>query len=162
MTIQKFFMNPQMSSPSWRLTKPSRVRKAKLGHYPWLSSVAGRNFFDYSHLFRGIRLMIGTAPRTSPSAEVETTSQSYRAFLSYSHRDSAWGNWIHGALEAYRVPKELVGRATPRGQVPAKLRPIFRDRFDLAASHALSKTIDAALAGSENLIVLCSPASAKS
>jgi tetratricopeptide (TPR) repeat protein len=106
--------------------------------------------------------MTGIADNTTPSAEVETTSQNYRAFLSYSHRDSVWGNWIHSALEAYRVPKELVGSATPRGQVPAKLRPIFRDRFDLAASHALGKTIDAALASSENLIVLCSPASARS
>jgi tetratricopeptide (TPR) repeat protein len=106
--------------------------------------------------------MTSTANSTSPSAEVEATSQIYRAFLSYSHKDSVWGNWIHGALEAYRLPKELVGSATPRGQVPAKLRPIFRDRFDLAASHALGKTIDAALANSENLIVLCSPASAKS
>ena len=128
----------------------------------WLPSVAGGNFCDYNLLFSGARPMIGTAHSTSPSAEVEATSQNYRAFLSYSHRDSIWGNWIHGALEAYRVPKDLVGRATPRGQVPAKLRPIFRDRFDLAASHALGKTIDAALAGSENLIVLCSPASAKS
>lgn len=106
--------------------------------------------------------MIDTVPSTSPSAELKTTSQSYRAFLSYSHIDRAWGNWIHGALEAYRIPKELVGRATPHGPVPAKLRPIFRDRFDLAASYALDKTIDAALASSESLIVLCSPAAAKS
>ena len=106
--------------------------------------------------------MTDVAPNSSPSSEAETASQRYRAFLSYSHKDSAWGNWIHGALEAYRVPKELIGRATPRGPVPAKLRPIFRDRFDLAASHALGQTIDAAIAASENLIVLCSPASAAS
>lgn len=106
--------------------------------------------------------MTGTVPSTSPPAELKSPSQSYRAFLSYSHSDSDWGNWIHGALEAYRIPKELVGRVTSHGPVPAKLRPIFRDRFDLAASHALGETIDAALAGSENLIVLCSPAAAKS
>jgi tetratricopeptide (TPR) repeat protein len=106
--------------------------------------------------------MTGTAPNSSPALAPATASQQYRAFLSYSHKDSAWGNWIHGALEAYRIPKELIGRATPRGPVPSKLRPIFRDRFDLAASHALGQTIDAALAASDNLIVLCSPASARS
>jgi eukaryotic-like serine/threonine-protein kinase len=98
----------------------------------------------------------------SPSSEAKAASQQYRAFLSYSHKDSAWGDWIHGALEAYRIPKELIGRVTPRGPVPAKLRPIFRDRFDLAASHALSEAVAAAIAASENLIVLCSPTSAKS
>jgi eukaryotic-like serine/threonine-protein kinase len=106
--------------------------------------------------------MIDTVEKTLPNIGVETTSQRYRAFLSYSHRDSVWGNWIHSELEAYRVPKELVGAVTARGKVPAKLRPIFRDRFDLAASHSLGETIDAALAGSESLIVLCSPSSAKS
>jgi tetratricopeptide (TPR) repeat protein len=105
--------------------------------------------------------MTDVAPKNSPSSAARTASQ-YRAFLSYSHKDSAWGDWLHGALEAYRIPKELIGRATPRGPVPTKLRPIFRDRFDLAASHALGQTIDAAIAASENLIVLCSPASAKS
>ena len=34
----------------------------------------------------------------------------YRAFLSYSHRDKAWGKWLHSALEGYRVDKDLVGR----------------------------------------------------
>ena len=116
----------------------------------------------YIYAFRGVRPMIGTAPNSSPASAPATASQRYRAFLSYSHKDSAWGNWIHGALESYRIPKELIGRATRLGPVPAKLRPIFRDRFDLAASHALGQTIDAALAASDNLIVLCSPASARS
>jgi len=86
----------------------------------------------------------------------------YRAFLSYSHKDRSWGDWIHAALEAYRIPKELIGRQTLFGPVPAKLRPIFRDRFDLAASHALGERINAALATSDSLLVLCSRAAAKS
>ena len=43
----------------------------------------------------------------------------YRAFLSYSHRDKAWGKWLHSALEGYRVDKDLVGRDTPAGSVLA-------------------------------------------
>ena len=33
----------------------------------------------------------------------------YRAFISYSHKDRAWGDWLHKALEGYRVPGRLVG-----------------------------------------------------
>ena len=47
----------------------------------------------------------------------------YRAFLSYSHRDKAWGEWLHRALESYRIEKDLVGRATSVGPVPGTLRP---------------------------------------
>ena len=54
----------------------------------------------------------------------------YRAFLSYSHRDTAWAKWLHRALEAYRIDKDLVGRETTVGPVPQSLRPIFRDRED--------------------------------
>src|SRR6185436_8363838 len=37
----------------------------------------------------------------------------YRAFLSYSHRDKGWGEWLHRALETYAIGKDLIGRATP-------------------------------------------------
>jgi hypothetical protein len=36
----------------------------------------------------------------------------YRAFMSYSHRDTAWAKWLHKALESYRIDKDLVGRET--------------------------------------------------
>src|SRR5476649_910364 len=29
----------------------------------------------------------------------------YRAFLSYSHRDAKWADWLHKRLEGYRPPK---------------------------------------------------------
>jgi hypothetical protein len=32
----------------------------------------------------------------------------YKAFISYSHQDKKWGDWLHKALETYRVPKGLV------------------------------------------------------
>lgn len=86
----------------------------------------------------------------------------YRAFLSYSHRDSAWAKWLHAALEGYRIDQTLVGRETPVGPVPATLRPIFRDREDFSAGHSLNAQTMAALEGSQFLIVLCSPNAANS
>ena len=86
----------------------------------------------------------------------------YRAFLSYSHRDTAWGKWLHSALESYRIDKDLVGRQTPAGLVPKTLRPIFRDREDFSAGHSLTEQTLAALEASQFLIVLCSPNAAKS
>jgi hypothetical protein len=87
----------------------------------------------------------------------------YRAFLSYSHQDSDAGSRIHKAVENYRVPQDLVGHAGAFGPIPSgRLRPVFRDRFDLAAGHSLNNEIEAALKVSDALIVLCSPHSAKS
>ena len=86
----------------------------------------------------------------------------YRAFISYSHRDKAWADWLHRSLETYRVPSRLVGTTTAHGTIPRRLNPIFRDREDLSSAPELGSKINAALAQSENLIVICSPASAAS
>ena len=86
----------------------------------------------------------------------------YRAFISYSHQDAAAGRRLHRRLERYIVPKRLVGRATPRGAVPRRLGPIFRDREDLPAADSLSEEVRAALIGSASLIVVCSPAAKQS
>jgi tetratricopeptide (TPR) repeat protein len=86
----------------------------------------------------------------------------YRAFLSYSHRDKAWGKWLHSALEGYRIDKDLPGRETPAGPVPKTLRPIFRDREDFSAGHSLTDQTLAALEASRFLIVLCSPNAVRS
>jgi tetratricopeptide (TPR) repeat protein len=89
-------------------------------------------------------------------------TQRYWAFLSYSHKDSEIADWLHSALEKYRVPRTLVGRETSRGMIPAGFSPIFRDRHELAASGDLGHTIREALAESRCLIVLCSPEAARS
>ncbi len=81
----------------------------------------------------------------------------YKAFISYSHKDRAWASWLHNRLENYRFPKNIVGRELDTGIVPANLKPIFRDREDLAAGSDLGVKIEAALRASENLIVICSP-----
>ena len=86
----------------------------------------------------------------------------YRAFISYSHRDSKWASWLHSSLEKYRPPKGLVGEVTDRGAVPKRLTPIFKDRDELPSATDLGGLIEAALAGSAAQIVICSPQSAKS
>jgi tetratricopeptide (TPR) repeat protein len=96
------------------------------------------------------------APVTEPVAF------KYRAFLSYSHRDTAWGKWLHAALEGYRIDRDLTGRETPAGTVPRSLRPIFRDREDFSAGHSLTEQTLAALEASQFLVVICSPNAAQS
>ncbi len=86
----------------------------------------------------------------------------YAAFLSYSHKDAAIAARIHRRLERYRIPRRLVGRETERGAVPPRLWPVFRDREEMAASADLSETVQAALAESAALVVLCSPDAAAS
>ena len=89
-------------------------------------------------------------------------SQAYKAFLSYSHKDEAFACWLHRELEAWKVPRDLVGRATPKGTVPRTLRPVFRDRDDFAGGPSLKDATLAALQASEFLVVICSPNSAVS
>ena len=86
----------------------------------------------------------------------------YRAFVSYSHADGQWGNWLHRALETYRVPRKLVGRSAAEGTVPRRLTPVFRDHEDLAAAANLSDEIETALQESRFLVVICSPDAARS
>ena len=89
-------------------------------------------------------------------------TQHYFAFLSYSHANTEDADWLHEAIEQFRVPRKLVGRLTENGPIPRRLRPIFRDRGELAASGDLSEEIETALLGSRFLIVLCSPAAVRS
>jgi hypothetical protein len=86
----------------------------------------------------------------------------YWAFLSYSHTDKKWGDWLHKALETYRVPRRLVGKDSRDGKIPEQLFPIFRDREELPVSADLGANINEALERSRYLIVICSPRSAQS
>jgi tetratricopeptide (TPR) repeat protein len=86
----------------------------------------------------------------------------YFAFLSYSHEDTATADWLHQELERFRVPATLAGKLTANGVIPKRLTPIFRDRHELPASEDLGAEIRQALELSRCLIVLCSPAAAKS
>jgi tetratricopeptide (TPR) repeat protein len=86
----------------------------------------------------------------------------YYAFLSYSHKDEEFADWLHGELESFKVPRALAGRLTENGAIPKRLAPIFRDEHELAAATDLGEEIESALASSQFLIVLCSPNAAKS
>ena len=85
----------------------------------------------------------------------------FRAFLSYSHADAAYARRFHRRLEGYRLPPH-VRPAGAAGKGAARLGPIFRDREDLPAAEDLSEAVKAALAQSAALVVLCSPAAARS
>jgi tetratricopeptide (TPR) repeat protein len=75
----------------------------------------------------------------------------YAAFISYAHADETAAARLHNMLEAYRPPRPHQGKGD-------LLRPIFRDKAELTASHSLSDEIKAAVEGSRKLLVLCSPA----
>ena len=86
----------------------------------------------------------------------------YKAFVSYSWSDAAWGKWLLQAIETYRTPAALVGKEAASGPVPARLHPLFKDREEEAAGASIGQAVETALAASEFLIVICSPRSAQS
>ncbi|HEX4301011.1 MAG TPA: TIR domain-containing protein [Gammaproteobacteria bacterium] len=93
---------------------------------------------------------------------MEPQHRRYWAFISYSHRDKAWADWLHKALESYRVPRRLVGREGRDGPLPRRLFPVFRDREELPSSADLSDNINESLQHSRYLVVVCSPRAAVS
>jgi tetratricopeptide (TPR) repeat protein len=98
-------------------------------------------------------------PREGRSPRLRTR---YYAFLSYSHKDKELADWLHRELERFRVPHSLAGKLTATGVVPRRLTPIFRDQQDLSAGDDLAVEIEAALAASQFLVILCSPTAANS
>ncbi len=87
----------------------------------------------------------------------------YRAFISYSHADEKLAARLHRRLENYRLPRNFA-RQEKFTQNPAsvRLRPVFRDRDELATSASLSGAILQALDESAALIVVCSSAAVAS
>lgn len=83
-------------------------------------------------------------------------SLTYWAFISYSHGDKEWCDWLHKSLETYKIPSSL------RSGVGKRLYPIFRDREELPVSANLGSQLSSALAHSKSLLVICSPRSAQS
>ena len=86
----------------------------------------------------------------------------YHAFISYSHADRRWADWLHKALETYPIPQRLVGRTTGAGAIPKRFAPVFRDRDELPSATDLNSKVNEALAQSAALVVICSPHSAGS
>ncbi|MGH8157913.1 MAG: hypothetical protein ACREPQ_07315 [Rhodanobacter sp.] len=52
----------------------------------------------------------------------------YRAFISYSHQEKAWADWLHKVLVTCASPKRLIGQTTMAGVICWHLAPSFRDR----------------------------------
>ena len=105
-----------------------------------------------------------TQPATpNPMATISPLdSPKYWAFISYSHRDTKWAEWLHRGLESYHPPKALVGTLTALGPVPKRMSPVFRDREELPSATDLGALISTALEQSNCQIVVCSPQAAKS
>jgi MTH538 TIR-like domain (DUF1863) len=83
----------------------------------------------------------------------------FSAFISYSHTDAAMAAALQKKLERYRLPRKI---AAAYNIGNTALGQIFRDQEDLAAAPSLSDAIQNALAHSQALIVICSPAAAVS
>lgn len=88
---------------------------------------------------------------------MKTKNKRYFAFISYKSEDVEWAIWLQHELEHYHLPASFNGR----NDVRQDLRPVFRDIDELKAGN-LTEQIQQALTDSENLIVICSPQSAKS
>jgi WD40 repeat protein len=96
------------------------------------------------------------------STEQQPDEFKYWAFISYSHADNKWADWLHKGIETYSVPKHLVGKPSREGVVPKRPFPVFRDRDELPGSANLGDNLTKALKLSRYLVVVCSPNSAKS
>jgi hypothetical protein len=92
----------------------------------------------------------------------DETARGYRAFISYRHKDDLeenrrWAQWLHGALESYQVPRDLIRAHQKRDLAfPGHLYPIFHDEKELRPGD-LDGLIAGALARSDSLVVLCTP-----
>jgi len=102
------------------------------------------------------------APPKPPAAPKSPANFKYRAFLSYSHANTAIVRKVHERLENFRIDGEIVGRPTPLGPVPPTLRPIFRDRDDFEAGSSLKDATLVALDEAAAFILLASPQAATS
>ncbi len=87
----------------------------------------------------------------------------YRAFISYSHEDSRFAEKLHRELERYALPKAAMlfgSQSARRGRRPFK--PVYLDKLESVPSGDLPESVSKALAASEYLIVVASPAAARS
>ena len=84
----------------------------------------------------------------------------YKAFISYSHKDKAFASWLQKGIENYAIPRALREKYP---HLPKSLkRSVFRDEEELAGANALTPVLENTLKTSENLIVICSTDAVKS
>ena len=82
----------------------------------------------------------------------------YFAFISYNSKDTEWGKKIQRKLEHYRMPATL---CSEHGWDRTPIKPVFFAPTDIQPGE-LTEELQERLRTSRNLIVICSPNSAKS
>ena len=82
----------------------------------------------------------------------------YFAFISYNSKDTEWGKKIQRKLEHYRMPATLCNE---HGWERTPIKPVFFAPTDIQPG-GLTEELQERLRASRNLIVNCSPNSAKS
>lgn len=82
----------------------------------------------------------------------------YFAFISYNSHDTSWGKKLQRKLEGYRMPATL---CSEHGWARKPINPVFFAPTDIQPG-GLSEELQERLKASKNLIVICSPYSAKS
>jgi hypothetical protein len=82
----------------------------------------------------------------------------YFAFISYNSRDTEWGKRVQRKLEHYRMPATL---CSEHGWKRTPIKPVFFAPTDIQPG-GLTAELQERLKASRNLIVICSPNSAKS
>lgn len=92
----------------------------------------------------------------SSGQDSNLSGYSYYAFISYTEKDEKWAKWLQWELEHYKIPTKVRNEYK---ELPARVRPIFWYKTDLAGAH-LSGAIKKELEQSKYMIVVCSPNSA--
>ena len=82
----------------------------------------------------------------------------YFAFISYNSKDTEWGKRVQRKLEHYRMPATL---CSEHGWSRTPINPVFFAPTDIQPG-GLTEELQERLKASRNLIVICSPNSAKS
>lgn len=82
----------------------------------------------------------------------------YFAFISYNSKDTEWGKKLQRKLEGYRMPATL---CSEHGWERKPIKPVFFAPTDIQPG-GLTTELQERLRASRNLIVICSPNSAKS
>lgn len=82
----------------------------------------------------------------------------YFAFISYNSKDTEWGKKVQKKLEHYRMPATL---CIKHGWERTPIKPVFFAPTDILPG-GLTEELQERLKASKNLIVVCSPNSAKS
>ena len=88
----------------------------------------------------------------------EEQQYKYFAFISYNRHDTSWGKRLQRKLEGYRMPATL---CSEHGWERKPINPVFFAPTDIQLG-GLTAELQERLKASRNLIVICSPHSAKS